>query len=732
MTNEELKTLEDKLWDAANNFRANTDLKSSEYATPILGLIFLKFADNKYKAHEAAIKKEYEHRLKTYRGDLKDVSIEKVANELCGFYIPDYARYDYLVKAKGEGVEIENEEGKKELLKTAGLIKRAMKGIEQYQDEKFKNVLPQSGYDRIEDSDKNEDSDILSDLLGIFNDIPEDAEGDVFGRIYEYFLGKFAMAEGQKGGQFFTPTSVVKLIVNIIEPYKPNAKVFDPACGSGGMFVQSAHFIEQNRKGKVNEIVVHGQEKTGDTVKLAKMNLMVNGLRGDIVQANSYEENPFNSFGEYDFVMANPPFNVKGVKEGTVKDDERFTEYGLPKTKGKDTKISDGNYLWVSLFATSLNDTGRAGFVMANSASDARGEELEIRKRIIHTGMVDVMVSMPSNMFLTVTLPATLWFFDKGKINTDRKDKILFIDARNTFRQIDRAHRDWTEEHQQNLATIVRLYRGENNRLLELVESYFQKANEVIEPSKSEGDMVTDAMKSGIENLDNYLEKVAKLLTKKQKEKQTEFSLTNKIATFKKNIFKVELSYEKALAVFQKTYKSQLDNKVQHKSYKTLSVLSNHHQAWQTYLNDQFRTFQELIKWVEKNLKVKNNKTWQELGLNVVVRNTGEALAIYTKSSSTLIYFTEQIEWLQSNFSKGKYEDVKGLCKMADVSDVEEQGYSLNSGRYVEIVVEEDNLTAKEFKAKLSSLYSEFEVLNKEAKLLEESISANKKLLIND
>lgn len=217
MTNEELKILEDKLWDAANNFRANTDLKSSEYATPILGLIFLKFADNKYKAHEEAIKKEYEHRLRTYRGNLKDVTIEKVANEICGFYIPDYARYEYLVNAKGEGVEVENEEGEKELLKTAGLIKRAMKGIEEYQDEKFKNVLPQSGYDRIEESDKNEDSDILSDLLGIFNDIPDDAEGDVFGRIYEYFLGKFAIAEGQKGGQFFTPTSVVKLIVNALQ-----------------------------------------------------------------------------------------------------------------------------------------------------------------------------------------------------------------------------------------------------------------------------------------------------------------------------------------------------------------------------------------------------------------------------------------------------------------------------------------------------------------------------------
>jgi len=564
-----------------------------------------------------------------------------------------------------------------------------MKGIEAYQDEKFKNVLPQDGYDRIEESDKNEDSDILSDLLGKFNDIPDDAEGDVFGRIYEYFLGKFAMAEGQKGGQFFTPTSVVKLIVNIIEPYKPNAKVFDPACGSGGMFVQSAHFIEQNRKGNVNEIVVNGQEKTGDTVRLAKMNLMVNGLRGDIVQANSYEENPFDSYGQYDFVMANPPFNVKGIKEGTVKDDNRFTAYGLPKTKGKDAKISDGNYLWVSLFATSLNSTGRAGFVMANSASDARGSELDIRKRIVDSGMVDVMVSMPSNMFLTVTLPATLWFFDKAKIQTDRKDKILFIDARTTFRQVDRAHRDWTDEHQENLSTIVRLYRGENDRLLALVEKYFSQANKAIDPAKKVGDTVALLFEEGMLNLATYLDGIAPLLTKKQKEKQVEFGLNEKLANFKTAVFTQKEQYDKLLSTFKKAYQQQLDNALQHKTYQALAALSEYHQTWQTYLNDQFRTFQELIKWVDKNLKIKKDKSWNELDLNLILRKTNDALTAYLAESNTVIYFTEQVEWLQVKFPKGQYEDVLGFCKVADLDEVIEQGYSLNSGRYVGVVIEE-------------------------------------------
>lgn len=730
MTNEELKVLEDKLWDAANNFRANTDLKSSEYATPILGLIFLKFADNKYKAHEAAIKKEYEHQIKTHRGELEDIKIENIADNICGFYMPDYARYDYLMNAKGEGVEVELENGEKKLLKTAGLIKRAMKGIEQYQDKNFQNVLPQEGYDRIEQSDKNEDSDILSDLLGIFNGIPDDAEGDVFGRIYEYFLGKFAMAEGQKGGQFFTPTSVVKLIVNIIEPYKANARVFDPACGSGGMFVQSAHFIEQNRIGEVNEIVVHGQEKTGDTVRLAKMNLMVNGLRGDIVQANSYEENPFDSYGKYDFVMANPPFNVKGIKEGTVKNDARFTEYGLPKTKGKDTKISDGNYLWVSLFATALNDTGRAGFVMANSASDARGEELKIREKIVQSGMVDVMISMPSNMFLTVTLPATLWFFDKAKINTDRKDNILFIDARSVYRQIDRAHRDWTEEQQQNLATIVRLYRGENHRLLELVDSYFQKAHAAIAPSKVLEDDLSMLLEKGIVDLSDYLEQVNELLTKKQLEKKTEFDLIRKIQTYQAKVFSHEIAYKTALQGFQATYPSALEPLAQKAAWEALAVLSKQQQAWRDYCNEQFRIVQELIKWTEKNLKVKKSKAWQDVGLNSLLRNTNYFLTEYTKASQPLHYFTEQIEWLQSRFPKGCYEDVKGLCKIADIAEVEEQASSLNAGRYVGVVIEDDNITEEEFYKLVQARFSEYKELCKTANGLEKIISTNFENLI--
>lgn len=452
MTNQQLKQLENDLWDSANRLRATGGIKSADYAIPVLGIIFLRFADNKYAAQEAEIKREFEE----HKGSRAEIAIEKIAVRRCGLYLSDNSRYDYLLNLKSSQ-------------SLAKAIKDAMEDIEEHQDEKYKDILPKDAYAEIE----KVSAELLPELLKTFSDIPKDASGDIFGKIYEYFLGKFALSEGQKGGEFFTPTSVVRFIVESIEPY--SGKIFDPACGSGGMFVQSANFLEAT-KHKRDDISVFGQENEQATVKLAKMNLLVNNLRGDIKKANSYEDDPYDSKGKFDFVMANPPFNVKGVKETTVKNDSRFTHYGLPKNKGKkDDKITDANYLWISLFATSLNEKGKAGFVMPNSASDAGNSEYEIRKKIVDSSIVDVMVSIPSNMFFTVTLPATLWFFDNAKAKTMRKDKILFIDAKQTYRQIDRAHREWSEENIQNLSTIVRLYHGENERYIELVAKYISK-----------------------------------------------------------------------------------------------------------------------------------------------------------------------------------------------------------------------------------------------------------------
>jgi len=449
MTTQELKKLEDNLWASANRLRATGGIKSADYAVPVLGIIFLRFADNKYSLYEEQILKEFNESQKTRNPE----NIEKIALRICGFYLGEKSRYEYLLNLSDSN-------------SIAKAIKEAMEDIESWQDEKFQDILPKDNYYNIEKEDKT----ILPELLKTFSDIPKDASGDVFGKIYEYFLGKFALSEGQKGGEFFTPTSVVRFIVEVIEPY--SGKIFDPACGSGGMFVQSANFLDKT-KHKREDIYVCGQENETSTVKLAKMNLLVNNLRGEIKKANSYEENPYDSKNKFNYVMANPPFNVKGVKEATVKDDDRFNFYGLPKNKGKkDDKITDANYLWISLFATSLNETGKAGFVMPNSASDARNSEYEIRKKIVDSGIVDCMVTIPSNMFYTVTLPATLWFFDKSKIKTPREDKILFIDARNIFKQIDRAHREWSEEHIQNLSTIVNLYHGSDEKYNKNIQNY--------------------------------------------------------------------------------------------------------------------------------------------------------------------------------------------------------------------------------------------------------------------
>ncbi|MDW7729300.1 MAG: class I SAM-dependent DNA methyltransferase [Bacillota bacterium] len=412
--------IESRLWSAADELRANSKLKSSEYSVPVLGLIFLRYADHKFSAVEAELTGQSTGRRKIGPADYQARGV---------MYLPPDARFSSLLNLP-EGSNI------------GQAINDAMRSIET-ENPDLNDVLPKT-YNRLENS-------ALSELLKLLNSIPMDIEGDAFGKIYEYFLGKFAMTEGQKGGEFFTPTCIVKLIVGIIEPF--GGRIYDPACGSGGMFVQSARFVDEHRSNGGEVSSIYGQERVSETVRLAKMNLAVHGLGGDIRQGNTYYEDLHDSPGRFDFVMANPPFNVDRIDKERLKDDSRFP-FGLPRT-------DNGNYIWIQIFYSTLNDQGRAGFVMANSASDARSSELEIRKQLIEDKAVDVMVAVGSNFFYTVTLPCTLWFFDRGKKGTDREDKVLFIDARHIFRQLDRAHRDWTPSQVEYLANIARLYRGE-------------------------------------------------------------------------------------------------------------------------------------------------------------------------------------------------------------------------------------------------------------------------------
>ena len=419
--NTNLAEIESRLWSAADELRANSKLRASEYSTPVLGLIFLRYADHKFTQIEQEIKSEQTPGTR--------MGIDKTTYQARGaFYLPEGARFQYLLNLP----ESEN---------IGQAITEAMKAIEA-ENSNVADVLPKN-YNRLEKS-------TLLELLRIMAQIPMDIEGDAFGKVYEYFLGSFAMAEGQRGGEFFTPTSLVKLIVEIIEPFQ--GRILDPACGSGGMFVQSAEFIHNHKRNGNGEISIYGVERAAETIRLCKMNLAVHQLEGDIKQANSYYEDPHRCFEKFDFVMANPPFNVDRVDRERIKDDPRFP-FGMPRT-------DNANYLWIQLFYSALNSFGRAGFVMANSAVDARASELEIRKKIIETRAVDVMVSISSNFFYTVTLPCTLWFLDNAKRNTDRGDKVLFIDARHIYQELSRAHRQFTPQQLEFLANIARLYRG--------------------------------------------------------------------------------------------------------------------------------------------------------------------------------------------------------------------------------------------------------------------------------
>jgi len=412
--------IEKRLWASADELRANSKLKSSEYSVPVLGLIFLRYADHRFTQAEKELAGKGTGRRGIGKEDYQAKGV---------MFLPPTARFSHLL-ALPEGENI----GK--------AINEAMKAVEA-ENEELKGVLPKN-YTKIENS-------TLVALLKTFSQLAVDAEGDTFGKIYEYFLGNFAFAEGQKGGEFFTPTSLVKVIVQIIEPY--HGRIFDPACGSGGMFVQSADFIKAHKHNPSVEISVYGQERVDETRQLCLMNLAVHALSGDIRQGNTYYEDLHESVGKFDFVMANPPFNVDKVDKEKIKDDPRFP-LGMPKT-------DNANYLWISLFYSALNAKGRAGFVMANSAADARQSEMEIRKRLLLAHAVDVMVAIGPNFFYTVALPCTLWFLDKGKAKTDRKDKVLLIDARHIFRQVDRAHRTFSQKQVEYIANIVRLYRGE-------------------------------------------------------------------------------------------------------------------------------------------------------------------------------------------------------------------------------------------------------------------------------
>ncbi|MET4425678.1 class I SAM-dependent DNA methyltransferase [Bradyrhizobium sp. RT3a] len=411
------------LFAAADQLWTNSALRPDQYAQPVLALIALRQMEAKFEAVHAELSPQYKGRLKPAPADYQAKG---------AIFLPQNARFSRLLSLPG----------------TADLgaeLNAAMKGIADANPD-LAGALPQ-GYAGLP-------NDVLQELLRLL--APLKIEGDAYGLIFEYFMGQFASSFMQKGGEYFTPASIVKLIVEVIEPY--HGTIFDPTCGSGGMFVHSAEFVRRHHKSPSKEISIYGVEKMSDTLRLCRMNLAVHGLSGDIREANSYYDDPHKLVGRFDFVMANPPFNQSEVDRAklvsdTGKVDARFP-LGLPTA-------NNANYLWINLFYAALNPSGRAGFVMANSASDAGGSERELRRKLVETGSVDCIVAVGPNMFFTVTLPVTLWFLDKDKVKGKRKGKVLFVDARHLFRQVTRAHRTFDADHIEFVGDIVRLWRGE-------------------------------------------------------------------------------------------------------------------------------------------------------------------------------------------------------------------------------------------------------------------------------
>jgi type I restriction enzyme M protein len=409
---------EHDLWAAASRLWTNSQLLPSEYATPVLALIFLRYADHRFAAAWRELA----------GGSRRAIDRQEFVARRA-IYLPEAARFERLLQVPA-GADL------------GEAMNAAMTAIEA-ENEALRDVLPKT-YGRF-------DGPTLRALLKLFSAIPGDVEGDVFGRIYEYFQGAFAPRMLQKGGEYYTPASVVRLIVEILEPYQ--GRIYDPACGSGGMFVQSVQFVREHNRSPT--LSLHGVEKNGQTLRLCRMNLAIHGLVGDLREANTYYEDVHRQVGRFDFVMANPPFNQSAVDRERLRDDDQRFPFGMPTA-------DNANYLWVQLIYSALNRAGRAGFVMANSASDARGSELAIRRRLIESGAVDVIVALSSNFFYTVTLPVTLWFLDRGKAGGERADSTLFIDARRIFRQVDRAHRDLAPAQVELIANVVRLYRGQD------------------------------------------------------------------------------------------------------------------------------------------------------------------------------------------------------------------------------------------------------------------------------
>ena len=688
MQGKQLRKLEAELWRAADQLRANSKLTASEYSMPVLGLIFLRHAYNRFQK----VKIDLEKSLPSHPQRGKRALTKKDFEEQNSMFLPVKSQFDYLV-ALPENADI------------GEAIDNAMKLIEDEYDN-LKGVLPKNF--------SIFSKDLLRELLRIFNkEILQKAEGDLFGKIYEYFLGKFAMTGAQEGGEFFTPMSLVQTIVNVIEP--DHGIVFDPACGSTGMFVQTGYFIESEGLKPAEKVTFYGQEKADLNTKLAKMNLTVHGLEGNIQEGNTFYEDKHDLVGGADFVMANPPFNVDGVDKGkdAVKKDPRLILDGkvnLPKN-------DNANYLWIQYFYNYLKPTGRAGFVMASSASDAGHSEKDIREKLVKTGAVDVMMAIGNNFFYTRSLPCTLWFFDRAKEKDKKKsDKVLMLDARKIYRKVTSKVNDFSSEQLQNLICIVNLYRGNTKKLEATVKSYLETSASL---AKKTADATTELQKQ--------LQKVLKTVN----DFATKYAKENKGA----KIFLDALNIEETASIYEQQNKLISEAK---KTKANIDVLENIAHLCKALRKPQDKLIKQLLDVIStavKEYQLTKNKDWKELNLKEQfdrLKTLQQQLSGNPDEEEPGLlheteYFYKQAHWLTSRFPDGVYTDVEGLCKVVTQAEIEAKDWSLSPGRYVGVDTAIDDDV--DYEERLNEIHIELDGLNEEAMVLATTIAENYKEL---
>ncbi|MBK9270260.1 MAG: N-6 DNA methylase [Saprospiraceae bacterium] len=677
MQGKQLRKLEAELWRAADQLRANSKLTASEYSMPVLGLIFLRHAYNRFQK----VKVEVEKDLPVHPQRGRRPVTKKDFEERNAMFLPDKAQFDYLVSLP-ESADI------------GEAIDNAMKLIEDEYDN-LKGVLPKNF--------SIFSKDLLLELLRIFNkEVLQKAEGDLFGKIYEYFLNKFAMTGAQEGGEFFTPMSLVQTIVNVIEP--DHGIVFDPACGSAGMFVQTGYFIESEGLKPAEKVTFYGQEKAELNTKLAKMNLAVHGLEGNIQEGNTFYEDKHDLVSGADFVMANPPFNVDGVDKAkdAVKKDPRLILDGkvnLPKN-------DNANYLWIQYFYNYLKPTGRAGFVMASSASDAGHSEKDIREKLVKTGSVDVMMAIGNNFFYTRSLPCTLWFFDRGKENDKKKsDKVLMLDARKIYRKVTSKVNDFSPEQLQNLICIVNLYRGNTNKFESTVNSYLQTSAELAKETAEASTELQKQLQKVLKNVSTFsleqdsqdlkIDRIIPEWNDLLNEANVIFALQNKL------ISDIALLDNPANPIIEKiVFQTKALRKPQDKLIKQLL---------------------DAISTAAKEYQLSKNKDWKEFGLKEQLdqlKTLQQQLSGNPDEEEPGLlheteYFYKQAHWLTSRFPEGVYTDVEGLCKVVTQKEIEAKDWSLSPGRYVGV----DTSTDEDFdyEERLNEIHIELEGLNEEA-----------------